>query len=149
MNRQERMKMMAQLDTYAGRYLALKEELRKLHDALYKLARAEGALLKDAPHSRIVGDVLYEVLATAATRTEVDQAAVRKFFARAGRLVAGSAFEAQETFALAEDWQRNLPRRWHRAARACLRMRPAKRLTVRPRKKWSAKTNAAVERKAA
>ena len=157
MNREQQM-MLAQLDTHAARYLALKEELQQLHRALYRLARAEGFLLKDAPHTRILGDVLYEVLATAATRTEVDQRAAAQL---EKRIKIAPFFDKRVVYALRPDWERIIclahpvarvrqrSQALARAIRACLRAAPVKRLTVRPRKKHSAKTNRAVERKAA
>ena len=140
------------IDDTAQRYLAALEHAEVLKKALLEMCRRAGFVPKDAPKTKMLVGELYEVLASRATRTVVDQNRARalreKLRANWGHRQAMAVITARAVFDIADGADRAVTRmpgwvqRWFAAMQS---VRPAgTRLTVR--KKKSVKS---VDRKAA
>ncbi len=143
------------LDEYAQRYLDALQRVEELKEQLLYVCRKGGFTPKDAPKTKMLAGELYEVLASRATRTVVDQAA-------AGRLRARMRFDQNEfrrlfswrtVFEIRPDATRLAHLLRPRERRAFYRTFSIKksgtRLTVRKRKSQSRTVTKSQSRKAA
>ncbi|GEM_PF-4654451 len=118
------------LDHECAEYLRMKAALEALGKKLFRAARSLGVAPQNAAKSRYLAGSLYEVLATIGARTEVDQAAALRVAERIN-----GVFESAVVYSLRPDWERaTMTKKDIAAVRACLRTKPVRRLTVRPRK---------------
>lgn len=144
------------IDILAGGYLKCLAEIEDRKQQLLRVCRKEGFTPKDAPKTKMLVGELYEVLASRATRTDVDQKKVwdvrARFKARRHPETIYRFFETETIHSLREDWEQGLiaRARGFSASRlrdlvtSCLRVKHSRRLTVRRKK--SAKS---VDKKAA
>jgi len=135
------------IDDTAYRYLSALEHAEVLRKPLLAMCRQLGFTPKGAPKTKMLAGELYEVLASRATRTDVDQQKVfdvrKKLAGRTGSdNLFDRFFDASYVHHLRDDWERALaaPAEGFSASRlrdvvtSCLTQRSSRRLTVRKRK---------------
>jgi len=142
------------IDDTAERYLAALEHAEVLKKALLDMCRQCGFTPPDAPKTKMLAGELYEVLASRATRTDVDQNkvfGVRKKMAATGRLASDNLFcrffDSEMVYFLRDGWERGFTEpaegisasRLHDLVTSCLTQRSSRRLTVRKKKSQPAR----------
>ncbi|MCL5743192.1 MAG: hypothetical protein M1541_04565 [Acidobacteria bacterium] len=149
------------VDFYARLYTGALIDAEVLKGILLRACRQQGFRPKDAPKTKLLAGKLYEVLASRATRTDVDRDKVRELknwlFKRDRVELLNSLFRSPEVIVVAPDADKlfaepHLPRGLRERFERCLLHRSSRRLTVRKKKSVGASRNrgtAPAKRKAA
>jgi hypothetical protein len=117
------------VDALAARYEAARADVDLLWKQLWEAASKLGVRPKDAPRTKLLRGAVYEVLASRATRTDVDQKLARKL----NQFTRSVCFEAELVYALRDGWERDakLSARDRKLVARCLVKKSSRRLTVR------------------